>query len=115
MGAQETKIQKEVMQTLRDVPYVFAVRYSGYRPSFHKLWKTGGQDVGVADIICCVAGCYCELEIKTDTGVQSPEQIAHADKIVKMGGQYQVIKSAHDAYVFVSKVRDLMLYKLNKK
>lgn len=52
-------------------------------------------------------GIRTEIECKTGTGRQEPDQINFERMILKMGGQYRVAKSVDDAVKFVWTIRKL--------
>lgn len=64
-----------------------------------------GLCVGSADLIACVGGRFCGLEVKTETGRLRPEQIAWAKAIRAVGGFVAVVRSADEAIEAVKRCR----------
>jgi hypothetical protein len=61
-------------------------------------WLTYGLAVGSADLIGLVeGGRFVSLEVKTPSGVQSPEQIAWGRMVERLGGIHAVVRSIDDA------------------
>lgn len=64
----------------------------GYKVRFG-VWNPGG-----ADLVGLFRGRYVEIEIKTPTGRQSPEQRKHQAMVEGKGGLYFVVRSEQDAH-----------------
>lgn len=63
----------------------------GYRVAFG-VWNPGG-----GDLVGLFRGRYVEVEIKTATGRQSPEQRLHQQLVERHQGHYYVVRSEDDA------------------
>jgi hypothetical protein len=64
-------------------------------------WKTGqrtryGLGVGSGDLVVCYLGRYVEIEVKSATGRQTPEQAARARAVESAGGLYVLARSVTD-------------------
>ena len=91
---------------------LFSVPNGGRRDKFTGgIMKRTGAKRGVADVIMLIPNkyhnCLC-LEFKTDIGKQSKEQIEFQRQIERVGGKYEIIRSANDAINVISEY-------LNKK
>jgi len=60
------------------------------------LRKADPATVGMPDILCCIKGRLIGLEVKTDTGKQSKEQVEWGERLEKAGGVYAVVRSVDD-------------------
>jgi hypothetical protein len=47
---------------------------------------------GHPDVLCCIRGRYVALELKSERGRQTPEQVAFQTAVERAGGQYLVIR-----------------------
>ena len=72
---------------------LFHVRNNSSSKREGAYWKAVGVVAGVSDLIF-LHGCkvHC-IELKTQTGYQSPEQIEWEEKVYKQGIDYYVINS----------------------
>ncbi len=59
---------------------------------------------GTADILGCVAGKFVAIEVKSSTGLLSPEQLAWWEKIRKAGGEYTVMREVIAADKWVRQI-----------
>jgi hypothetical protein len=81
----ETQFKVKVLAWLRDQPLTWAVKYHGGPMSTS----------GVPDLLCCVAGQFLALELKSPTApkatrVPLPAQRVQAEQIVGAGGGWAV-------------------------
>ncbi len=53
-------------------------------------------NVGIPDIICAIEGRFVGIEVKSESGRQSPEQIEWQRRIEKAGGTYVLARSWED-------------------
>ncbi len=63
----------------------------GYKVRFG-CWNPGG-----GDLLGLFRGRYIEVEVKTPTGRQSPEQRQHQHMVESKGGLYFIVRSEDDA------------------
>jgi len=56
-----------------------------------RFFRTGRK--GVQDITCLIKGRYVAIEVKTETGRQSPEQKEIERLVNKQGGEYHIVRS----------------------
>ena len=60
------------------------------------FFKKMGLLPGTSDIVLIWHGMAFCMEVKTDTGKQSQEQILFMNNILKAGGKYEIVRSACD-------------------
>lgn len=58
--------------------------------------KSMGVVAGVSDLELIASGCIIFIEMKTQTGVQSAEQMAFALKVQARGHMYVIIRSVQE-------------------
>ena len=97
----ETKIQSNILAAIGTMPGVAVWRSAvgngwvrtkeGFKPM-----RFGGR-AGQADIIGCYWGLYFEIEVKTASGRQRPEQKDRQSAIEAAGGCYILARSVDDA------------------
>lgn len=61
-----------------------------------ELFLTKNSNKGFADILVIVKGHSVFLEVKTEVGKISKEQNAFANKVIKHGASYFVVRSKRD-------------------
>lgn len=125
-GPREIDIQNAILLSLGDQDFEVKEDKNGvsrrrglgvYRAEFRAFWRANsgvfrgasGQPVranpsGTADIIGCVRGQMVALEVKTDTGKQSPEQVRWQAAFEGAGGKYRVVRSVSEALAFVKEL-----------
>lgn len=76
---------------------IFAVPNGGHRtmPEILKL-KATGLRAGVSDLMVNHLGTWYCVEVKTDTGIQSKEQIEFQNIVENLGTRYIIVKSLDD-------------------
>ena len=79
----ENKEQAKALKWMRDRG-IYAVKYPG---------GVYGEK-GTPDILICLAGAFHAIEMKSETGNQTPLQKQHQTRILKSGGTYNVCRSA---------------------
>ena len=96
----ESKIQHEIVQALRhEGILVFSVPND-----FVKDARSMGTAIamglwpGVSDLVAVLPGRVVFLEVKTETGRQSPKQIKFQEAIERLGFDYFVVRSISDAF-----------------
>ncbi len=60
-----------------------------------------GLGPGSADLIAVVHGRFLGLELKTETGAASPDQLAWGDTVEDHGGCYAIVRSVDEAIAVV--------------
>lgn len=71
----------------------------GYKVRF----GVGGP--GGADLIGIYRGRFIAIEIKTETGRQTPEQKTFQALVESLGGTYQILRSVNDALTWIESMR----------
>lgn len=74
-----------------------------------KTYSDGVQRAGVPDLICCVAGRFVALELKSQKGRASVLQIHEIEKIKDAGGYAEVVRP--DDYEKITDTLDRMIVK----
>lgn len=94
----ESQLQDQIRLALGRIPGLCLWRNNqgvaeirGYKVRF------GVANPGGGDLIGWYRGRWVEVEIKTPTGRQSPEQRLREDLVRKSGGIYVVLRSVDDA------------------
>ena len=97
----ETEIQRAIIDNLRwrgilafrcqpaPVPIRNGRNIVGFR-------KADPFNVGIPDIICAIKGRFIGIEVKSEIGRQSPEQVEWQRRIEKAGGAYVLARSWED-------------------
>jgi hypothetical protein len=95
----ESQLQDQIRLALGRVPGLALWRNNqgvaeirGYKVRF------GVANPGGGDLIGWYRGRWVEVEIKTETGRQSPEQKIREQLVRKSGGIYVVLRSVDDAH-----------------
>lgn len=65
--------------------------------------------VGVSDIIVIYKGLFVGLEVKSESGTQSKEQIEFEALVKRAGGFYFVVRSIEDAQAALRSVEEFLL------
>ena len=65
-----------------------------------------GLGTGSADVIGCVGNRFLGLEIKTPTGIVSPEQVNWHEQLQRRGAETFVVRSVDDAVAAVRLLRE---------
>lgn len=65
--------------------------------------KADPQTVGIPDIMACVRGRTVGIEVKTESGKQSADQIVWQKKLEAAGGLYLLARSADEVQAFFKK------------
>lgn len=73
---------------------------------FRRLAK--GQKKGFPDIILCYRGTFVGLEVKTDAGKQSKEQVWNERKIKENKGYYFIVRSLDDVKEVLEKLNEVL-------
>lgn len=66
--AAEKQFEKKVKNWLH------SLKKEGAPIKFIKIWGGGYQKAGIPDLICCINGIYCEVELKASNGKPSDLQ-----------------------------------------
>lgn len=61
------------------------------RGSFYRVGTPGAPD-----IICCIAGQFVDLEVKSETGGQSATQKHFEKSLAAAGGRYHIVRCLDD-------------------
>jgi hypothetical protein len=71
--------------------------------------KTDGMGVGSSDLICCVPpyGRYLAIEVKSERGKPSPEQLEFMDAVQHYRGVAGVARSVEEAFQLLDMARRL--------
>lgn len=59
-------------------------------------FKKMGLLPGTNDLVIVHNGKYYGIEVKTDKGIQKPDQIRFEKNIIKAGGKYEIVRSVED-------------------
>lgn len=70
-------------------------------------WTTSGSTKGVADIIACVNGHFCQFEIKAGKDRPREDQKIQQQLTIKAGGSYEFIHSATEFVQSVTQIEQL--------
>lgn len=85
----------DYLQILENQNKLFFFRSaSGGIKTENRFFRTGRK--GVQDITCLINGRYIAMEVKTETGRQSPEQKEIERLVKKHGGEYHIVRSLED-------------------
>lgn len=75
---------------------LFHVEQSAKNGIQGSIQKALGVVSGVSDLILVLNGKVLFLEVKTETGKQSPHQIEFQDQVSSLGHEYAIIRSLDD-------------------
>lgn len=95
----ETEIQSQILKALRSIPTVSFWRSNVDMRGRYKKGRVGQADItGLVKMIIGGKpyGIRVEIEVKTDTGKQSPEQEAFQREVEELGGVYILARSVDD-------------------
>lgn len=98
--ARESDIQAEILLALSRAFHpdgVFWRQNSGSALSPDGARRIKLAPIGSADVVGVLRGRFVEVEVKTRTGKQRPEQAAHQAAVERAGGIYIVARSAEEA------------------
>lgn len=97
---EEDKIQANIVKAVRlchPKSLIFSVPNGGYRhQTTASILKYTGLMPGVSDLIWLYKNKIIFVEVKTDKGKQSEHQKAFQDKIIAMGFNYWIVRSADE-------------------
>lgn len=94
----EKDIQKQIIDYLT-IKNIFHWRNNTtgiYDPVRHTFRKNKNVMNGIPDIICIINGQFVGIEVKSETGKQSPEQKKFEEMCVSKGGKYILARSVED-------------------
>lgn len=94
-NGKESKLQADVEAWLR---------YKGIY--FVHLNEARGNKIGVPDLVCCMAGKFVAIELKTEKGRVSKAQEENMQEIGKAGGLAVVCRSLDEVREVVGKVME---------
>ena len=107
----ESAIQKSVMNLLQIYEnmgkMVCARTNSGKVQISRKNGSTGWMSTGkrgFPDIVCLCQGQFIGLEVKTESGTLSKDQIRMKKMILLCGGRYYIVRSANDVKEIVDNI-----------
>jgi hypothetical protein len=68
------------------------------------------SEVGVSDLLCCVAGVFVAVEVKAPEGRHpvSVKQQAFGDRVLKAGGAFGVVRSVEEFCEILDTVLEVM-------
>jgi hypothetical protein len=101
----EAKIQQEIVKAVRKLGIlIFSVPNEGARGNAvtQGILIATGLWPGVSDLIAVLPIGVIFIEVKTDTGKQSPKQIQFQNRVESMGYQYHVVRSVQDTLAILS-------------
>lgn len=80
-----------------------------WRQSVGKAYRQDGTELwygtpGQGDLLLCVRGLYCELELKSATGRHQPNQKKHERIVEEAMGRYYLVRSLREAVTAVEEV-----------
>lgn len=101
----ESQLQDKIRLALGRIPGLCLWRNNcgvaeikGYKVRF------GVASPGGADLIGIYKGRFVALEIKTETGRQTPEQKQFEQLVTKLGGVYRIVRSVEQALAWASEM-----------
>lgn len=92
----EREIQRNILDYLQILEnqgkcYCFRAGSGAIKTDQGRFFKTG--KAGCPDIICAFSGKFIGLEVKKESGRQSPIQCETEEKIRRAGGEYHLVRS----------------------
>lgn len=100
----ERELQREIQIALGRDPRVVLWRNSVGLADINGRKQRFGLGIGSADLVGFLtkdagprAGLHVELEVKTKTGRQSPEQVLRQGLLMERGAFYAVVRSVEEA------------------
>lgn len=97
MAGEEARLQNQILLALGALPGVAVWRNNVGQAIERGRRVRYGLAVGSADLIACVDGRFCAIEVKTPTGRVRPEQKRWLEAVRKIGGVAVVARSVGDA------------------
>jgi len=70
-------------------------------------FKAMGVCKGISDLILILPGQVVFIELKTESGIQSPDQKIFQKKVESRGHRYMIIRSLEEFQAFISGIRHL--------
>ena len=108
---QEDRLQQKIVIAYRNtyeikgIGYIFSVPNGGSRNIAEALkLKETGLRAGVSDLIVLHGNKTIFIEVKTDTGVQSPAQKKFQEKVTALGFEYIIAKRVEDVINYFENV-----------
>lgn len=102
--ARESTILANIRLALGQIPECDFQRLSqGFSEAGGRKFRVG-MTPGAADLIGCVLGRFVALEVKTDVGRLSEEQIRWADRMRRVGGVVATVRTVSEALAVVHAV-----------
>lgn len=106
--ASEKEIQDSILQWLAIVKIfhyrqntgAFSKEYTRKRDGVTKMSFIRFGYPGASDIVCVAKGFYIAIEVKDETGKQSPDQVEFQRRIEEEGGFYILARSLDDVINF---------------
>ena len=92
MTGPETRLRKKIVKKLLEI-------YP--RAYLRKIHGNAFQNVGIADLLCCIEGEFFALEVKMKGRHATPAQLLEGQKVKRAGGHFAVVFSVNDAVKFV--------------
>lgn len=101
----EREIQKTIIDYLSVMEkmgglYFVRVGSGAIHTAEGRYFKSG--KAGAPDIIVLYKGKYVALEVKTESGKLSSDQLKTKEMIIKCGGDYQVVRSLDDVFKLIN-------------
>jgi len=96
----ESKIQHEIVKALRKTgALVFSVPNELAKSNAVAMGQAVAMGLwaGVSDLVVVLPGKVIFLEVKTESGKQSPKQIEFERRVKEMGHNYHVVRSVQES------------------
>ncbi len=106
--ASETRVLSMILANLHTLPGCMFWRANHGKAQMKGRWVEFGTK-GQADILGCAAGKFVAVEVKTETGRQSPEQKEFQSKVEAAGGIYILARTREDAMLPVQRLVQVAL------
>jgi len=85
--------------------YAARINIGGIWMAERGAYRESGSTKGVADVIACVQGHFCQFEVKAGKDRPRQDQLDQAEMTRFAGGHYEFIHNATD---FVDKLREIL-------
>lgn len=94
MTGPETRLRKKIVKKLLEI---------WPRAYIRKIHGNAFQNVGIADLLCCIEGVFFALEVKMKGRHATPAQLLEGEKVKKASGYFAVVFSVDETVSFVQK------------
>jgi Holliday junction resolvase len=89
----ESALQRRVQKAIR----------AHWRGAYvRKIHVSEFQSEGMPDLICCIAGYFIAVEVKTDDGTPSRMQLLEREEIRRAGGCALIVRTPEQAIIQIT-------------